>query len=111
MSAEGYLSKSSGFSISEQVNNLKIRYGQHTTIDADDDVVTGLSVVLAAVAVLESDPTLTCDRITAVIGNQSGTPAAGVIQIKSWMPTDSTLTTPVAASSFSKKVDWVAWGT
>ncbi len=110
MSGEGNISPTSCLVQNLQRGDLKVAQGQHTTIDADDTVVTGLAQVLAVIAVLEADPVLTCDRITALIGDQAGAPAAGSIQIKSWMPTDSTLTTPVAATAFSKKVNWTAWG-
>ena len=88
-----------------------VAYGQHTTIDADDTIVTGLARVEQVVVQLESDPVLLCDRATGVIGNQAGSPVAGSIQIKTWQPTDVTLTTPIAATSFGKLVNWVAFGT
>ena len=92
-------------------SDFAVAFGQHTTIDADDTIVTGLATVDQVVVQLEADPTLTCDRVTGVIGDQAGAPAAGSIQIKSWMPTDLTLTTPIAATSFAKLVNWIAIGT
>lgn len=89
----------------------KIARGQHTTLDADDTVVTGLTTVVAAVANLESDPVLTCDRAQAVIGDQAGAPAAGSIQIKTFMPTGAGDATPVPATTFTKLVNWIAIGT
>ena len=92
----------------------KIARGQHTTVDEDDTVVTGLATVVSAVAVLESDPTDTASVATCVIGNQAGAPAAGSIQIKTWKPTVGGAAgnpTLIAASAFSKKVNWIAVGT
>lgn len=89
----------------------KIARGQHTTVDEDDTVVTGLATVVSAVANLESAPVIGCDRAQAVIGNQSGAPAAGSIQIKTFKPTATGDATPIAATTFSKLVNWVAIGT
>ena len=86
--------------------------GQHTMTSASDTVVTGLSTVNAAVAGLESAPTLTCDRAQAVVGDQAGTPAAGSIILKVFMPTSSSVTTPIAATGFASiVVNWEAIGT
>jgi len=49
--------------------------------------------------------------VTAQIGDQAGTPAAGSIIIKSWQNTGGTDPTPAAASTFGKKVNWIAIGT
>lgn len=89
----------------------KIARGQHTTVDADDTVVTGLTTVVAAVANLESDPVIGCDRAQAVIGDQAGAPAAGSIQIKSFKPTATGDATPIPATTFTKLVNWIAIGT
>lgn len=89
----------------------KVARGQHTTLDADDTVVTGLATVVSVIVTLESDPVAGCAMVTGVIGNQSGAPAAGSIQIKSWKfnaPEDSVI---IAASTFTKKVNWLAIGT
>ncbi len=110
MKGQGTLSGSSSLVANLQRSDMKMAQGQQVTVDADDTVVTGLAQVLAVVVTLESDPVLTCDRATGVIGDQAGSPAAGSIQIKTWMPTDSTLTTPIAATAFTKKVNWIAWG-
>lgn len=89
----------------------KVARGQHTTVDEDDTVVTGLTTVVSAVASLESDPVAGATSVTCVIGNQSGAPAAGSIQIKSWKPTAAGDTAPTAATTFTKKVNWIAIGT
>jgi hypothetical protein len=88
----------------------KIAAGQKTTESASDTVVTGLASVSAAVAVLDSDPVLTCQFATASIGDQAGTPAAGSILVKTWMPTAANDATPIAATTFTKKVNWIAFG-
>ncbi len=92
-------------------NNYKLARGQHTTVAASDTVATGLTTVVAAVASLESDPVLTCDRALAAIGDQAGAPAAGSILIKTFMPTATGDATPTAATTFTKKVNWIAIGT
>ncbi len=89
----------------------KVARGQHTTVDADDTVATGLATVVSAVAVLEDDPVAGVTSVTCVIGDQAGAPAAGSIQIKSWKPTAAGDTAPTAATTFSKKVNWIAVGT
>ncbi len=88
----------------------KFVWGQLTTSTASDTVVTGLSSVVGAMAGLESAPVIGCDRATAVIGDQAGTPARGSILVKTWMPTASGNATPIAATTFSKVVNWCAWG-
>lgn len=89
----------------------KIARGQHTTVAASDTVVTGLNTVVAVVAVLDADPGVDPLLVTASIGNQSGAPAAGSVYIKSWKPTAVNDVTPIAATTFSKKVNWIAIGT
>lgn len=89
----------------------KLARGQHTTVTASDTVVTGLATVVAVVAVLDSDPTVDPLFVTASIGDQSGAPAAGSIYIKSWKPTGVDDATPIAATTFTKKVNWIAVGT
>jgi hypothetical protein len=91
-------------------NNLKVVSGQHTTVAASDTIVTGLRKVLYAVASLEDVPVLTADRAQATVGDQAGTPAAGSILIKTFKPTTNLDTTPIAATTFGKKVNWVAVG-
>lgn len=90
--------------------DLKVVYGQQTTVAASDTVVTGLATVLSAVANLEDAPVIGCDRAQAVIGDQAGTPAAGSILIKTFKPTATGDATPIAATTFTKKVNWIAIG-
>jgi predicted RecA/RadA family phage recombinase len=90
---------------------LRVAYGQQTTVAAADTIGTGLSTVIAVVACLDSDPTDNPEWVTATIGDQAGAPAAGSIIIKTWQNTGGTDPTPAAATTFSKKVNWMAIGT
>lgn len=92
---------------------LAVAYGQLTTASAVDTVVTGLSRVFQVVATLESDPIDTASLASASIGDQAGTPALGSVLIKTWKPTTGGAAgnpTLVAATAFSKKVNWIAYG-
>jgi hypothetical protein len=89
----------------------KVARGQLTTASAADTVVTGLATVVAVVASLEDDPTDDPFMVSAQIGNQAGAPAAGSVIIKTWKNTGGTDPTPLAATTFSKKVNWIAIGT
>lgn len=84
--------------------------GQHTTVAAADTVDTGLSQVLYVIAQLESDPILAAYGVTAEIGDQAGTPAAGSIIINTWKPTATNDVTPLVATTFSRIVNWIAIG-
>lgn len=86
----------------------KIAAGQLSNVTAVDTVVTGLTTVVSCVAVLEDDPIVADEVATCVIGDQAGTPAAGSIIIKTWKTLGGT---PAAATTFTKKVNWVAYGT
>jgi hypothetical protein len=89
----------------------KLARGLHTTVAASDTIVTGLATVIAAVAVLEDDPSLNPLWVQACVGDQAGAPAAGSILLKSWRPTANNNVTPLAATTFGKKVSWIAIGT
>lgn len=94
------------------VDNKRRASGQATLTSAATTIATGLNTVTACAAVMESDPILTCDRVTAQVGNQSGAPVAGSIILKAWMPTGAAATTPVAATGFAGiVVNWTAVGT
>lgn len=88
----------------------KIARGQHTTVDENDTVVTGLATVVAVVVQLDSDPVDGCMHATGSIGDQAGAPAAGSILIKTWKSTDADASL-VPATTFTKLVNWVAIGT
>lgn len=92
-------------------NGYKVARGVHTTVAASDTVATGLTTVVAVIATLESDPGADPDRVSATIGDQAGAPAAGSVYVKTWKPTSTSVTTPTAATTFTKKVNWVAIGT
>ena len=87
-----------------KTSNLHFVGGQHTTVAAADTVDTGLNTVVRAGASLEDDPVLTADRVTCAPAT------AGNITVKTWMPTGTTNTTPIAATTFGKKVQWWALG-
>lgn len=89
---------------------LRMVEGQKTTVTASDTIVTGLAQVLAVVATFDSDPVDDPEFVSASIGDQAGTPAAGSILLKTWKNTGGTDPTPLAATTFGKKVNWVAWG-
>ena len=100
---------------STQINNLvsstasavRVVTGQATTVTASDTVVTGLTTVTACIANLDSAPTTDPEIATCSIGNQTGSPAAGSILVQTWKTLGGT---PAAATTFSKKANWVAWG-
>jgi hypothetical protein len=83
--------------------------GQHTTVAASDTVVTGLAKVLGLVVQLDSDPVDGAMHATGSIGDQAGAPAAGSVLVNTWKSTDGDATL-VAATTFSKLVNWLAWG-
>lgn len=89
----------------------KIARGQHTTVAADDTLVTGLATVVSVVAQLDDDPVAGAQHVTSSIGDQAGAPAAGSVQIKTWKATAAGDTALIAATTFGKKVNWIAVGT
>ncbi len=90
---------------------IKMVSGQLTTVTAADTVVTGLATVVAVVASMDADPVDDPFMCSATIGDQAGTPAAGSVIIKTWKNTGGTDPTPAAAGTFTKKVNWIAFGT
>jgi hypothetical protein len=88
----------------------KVARGQHTTVDENDTVVTGLATVVSVVVSLDDDPVDGCQFVTGSIGDQAGAPAAGSVLIKTWKAVDGDASL-VAATTFSKKVNWIAIGT
>jgi hypothetical protein len=108
--AGGVLDIEAGGVLSQNGVPLKIARGQFNTVTAADTVVTGLSTVAAVVASLESDPTDNPFMATAQIGDQAAAPAAGSIIIKTWQNTGGADPTPAAATTFGKKVNWIAIG-
>lgn len=91
-------------------SGYKVARGQHTTVAASDTVVTGLTTVVSVVASFDDDPVDGAQHASASIGDQAGTPAAGSVLIKTWKSTDADASL-VAATTFAKKVNWIAIGT
>ena len=89
-------------------NVLAMASGTHTSVTASDTVVTGLREVLFAFVTLTSDPVLTADRATVATPDQVSSP--GNITVKTWMPTSVSNPTPIAATTFTKTVAWIAFG-
>lgn len=92
-------------------NGYRTASGQFVTVTASDTIVTGLgSTLIGVVATLDDDPALDPGLVSASIGTQAGAPAAGSILIKTWKFTSVTNPTPIAATVFGKKVNWIAFG-
>lgn len=92
----------------------RIARGQATTVAASDTIVTGLNTVVCAFANMDDDPVVGCSFASASVGNQSGAPAAGSILLKTWKPTTAGAAgnpDVIAATTFTKKVNWIAIGT
>jgi hypothetical protein len=82
-----------------------------SSITGSGTVVTGLATVVAVVATMQADASLTNGTsVTATIGDQAGSPAAGSVILKVWKPTSSSDGTPVASAA-AVSVNWVAIGT
>jgi hypothetical protein len=88
----------------------RVTFGQQTTVAAADTIATGLAIVTGVVACLDADPVDDPFMVTATIGDQAGAPAAGSIILKTWKNTAGTDPTPAAATTFTKKVNWFAFG-
>lgn len=85
-----------------------------SSITGTGTVVTGLATVVAVVAVAQSD--LDGDAlagVSATIGDQAGTPAAGSVIIKAWkVTTGGAAGNPtLIAATDAKDINWVAIGT
>lgn len=92
----------------------RLARGQTTTVSASDTVVTGLATVVSVVASLDDDPVVGCSFASASRGDQAGAPAAGSILVKTWKPTTAGAAgnpDVIAATTFTKKVNWIAIGT
>lgn len=90
--------------------NLKVVSGQSTTVAASDTIACGLKKVLYAVASLEDAPVIGCAYAQATVGDQVAAPIAGSFLLKTFKPTAAGDATPIAATTFSKKVNWIAVG-
>lgn len=91
-------------------SGLRFVAGQSTTATASDTIATGLSKVVGVVASLDSDPTDNPEWVSSSIGDQSAAPVAGSFLLKTWQNTSGSDPTPTAATTFSKKVNWIAFG-
>lgn len=82
-------------------SGYKMARGTVTPIAAAEDVVTGLTTVVAAIATLEDNPHANCAAVTVEL---SGTP--GTITLDFWKPDLST-----GASANWTLTNWIAIGT
>lgn len=74
-------------------------------------VVTGLATVVAVVATPQTDPDgVTLAMVSATIGDQAGSPAAGSVILKAWKVTATGNATLIAATA-AASINWVAVGT
>lgn len=99
--------------MSTTLYNFKLDHavgGQATTVAAVDTIVTGLGTLVYVNATFDSDPVDDPEFVSASIGDQVGTPAAGSFLLKTWKNTSGSDPTPLAATTFSKKVNWMAYG-
>lgn len=90
--------------------SLPIAFGQSTTVAASDTIAAGIGKLQMVIACLDDDPSDDPEWVTASIGDQAGSPASGSFLLKTWKNTSGTDPTPVAATTFSKKVNWIAIG-
>ncbi len=88
----------------------KIARGVFTPTDGSEDVVTGLTTVVAAVANLVATPTLTHMWSNATIGDQGSAPIAGSIRVVNRKPTTSGNVAPADATTPWVDVAWIAIG-
>lgn len=80
-------------------------------ITGSGTVVTGLATVVAVVATAADDLDGTAlAGVSASIGDQAGSPAAGSIYLKCWKITAADNGALIAASA-AKNVNWIAVGT
>ena len=90
--------------VTNALNGKRVAFGTFTPTTADEDVVTGLAIVEGGVASLAAPPILTHDRSIANVSSTVGT-----LRIRSYKPTDATLTTPVPSTGTEVAVSWFAW--
>jgi len=91
-------------------NGYKIARGV-SSVTGTLTVVTGLTTVVAVTATPQTDPDgVTLAMVSATIGDQAGTPAAGSVILKTWKVTATGDATLIAATA-AKSVNWVAIGT
>jgi predicted RecA/RadA family phage recombinase len=93
----------------------KVARGQetiHPSAVATATVVTGLATVVAVVATPDADPDGTnLAAVSATIGDQAGSPAAGSVILKTWKITAADNGALVAATADTDyEVNWIAIG-
>lgn len=112
MSNEGYVNEKEIFvkNISTRTGEIKMAHGIHTTVAAVDTLVTGLATVICCVVQKNDDPVDAAQLVTANVGDQAGTPAAGSVLINSWMATAAGDTGLKVATTHSKEIAWIAFG-
>ena len=92
------------------VGSYKIARGV-ATVTGSGTVVTGLTTVVSITATMQEDASLTNgNSVSATIGDQAGSPAAGSVILKVWKPTANNDTTPTASGA-AVHVNWIAVGT
>jgi hypothetical protein len=85
-------------------SNLKVASDVFTTVTAADVVASGLKNVTSVVVSFVDDPGDNPEFVSAVPGTN------GNFTLKTWQNTTGTDPTPVAATTFGKKVAWIAMG-
>lgn len=103
------LPDANAYLLSGTAASKKVTGGLHTSVAASDTVVTGLATVTSCVVSFATDPADANLLASCTVGDQAGTPAAGSILVKTWK-SDGTDPTPTAATTFSKAVNWIAYG-
>ena len=91
--------------------SYKIARGVTSTASAADTVASGLATVVAVICTLQDDAALDPGLTTCSVGDQVSAPVAGSFYLKTWKFTSSSNPTPLAATTFTKKVNWIAIGT
>lgn len=91
--------------------NYTIARGVTAIAAASTDIVTGLATVVAVVASMVGNPSLTHMSVSATVGDQAAAPAAGSIRVLAWKPTGAADVTPIAATSPFGNVAWICIGT
>jgi hypothetical protein len=86
---------------------MPVAFGQWSTVSAADTITTGLSKIAAVIVSFDDDATLGDGLVTAS-WSQAGTP--GQFILKTWQFTSNANPTPIAATVFTKKVNWIAFG-
>lgn len=80
------------------------------TVTGTLTVATGLTTVVAVVATMQADASLTNGTsVTATVGDQVASPVAGSVILKVWKPTASGDATPIAGAA-AVLVNWIAFG-